>query len=397
MLSKYERYSKNIMNRQALIEFTQRLVQQQSLSGEEGPVIQIVIDEMKSLGYDKVWVDENGSAIGIIEGASPGRTILFDAHTDTVGIAPGSVWTKGPFSGEIIDGYLYGRGAVDMKGALAAMIYAGADVDRSKIEGRIIVSASVLEEVYEGGALKTVMDAIKPDYVVIGESSNLNLVHGGRGRAEIHLETIGQPSHSSSPQLGVNAVHLMMKVIEQVEKIKLNEHPSLGPAILALTDIISEPYPGYSVIPSRCKATYDRRLLTGETMEDVLGAITSLPELKDIPFNAVIAQGEHHAYTGATLTCTKFFPAWELDAKHPFVQSALVGLQKSGLAPQLSAYRFCTNAAYSVGTAGVPTIGFGPGKEADAHVVDERLSLDELEKVASGYMGIVQAVLGSKK
>jgi putative selenium metabolism hydrolase len=382
------------MNKQALIEFTQRLVRQQSLSGEEGPVTQLVIDEMKSLGFDKVWVDENGSAIGVIEGTQPGKTILFDAHTDTVGIAPGSVWTKDPFGGELIDGYLYGRGAADMKGALAAMVHAAGSVDRGKISGRVVVSASVLEEVYEGGALKTVMDAVNPDYVVIGESSNFNLVHGGRGRAEIHLETIGKPSHSSSPQLGVNAVHLMMKVIEEVEKIKLGEHPLLGPAILALTDIISEPYPGYSVIPSRCKATYDRRLLPNETTDDVLDAIMSLPALKGINYNAVIAQGEHKSYTGATLTCTKFFPAWELEPEHPFVQSALKGLRESGLNPQLSAYRFCTNAAYSMGQAGVPTVGFGPGTEADAHVVDERLSLESLEKVTVGYGGIIQAVLG---
>ena len=384
------------MNKQALIEFTQRLVRQPSFSGEEGPVTQIVTDEMKALGFDKVWVDENGSAVGVIEGAQPGETILFDAHTDTVGIAPGSIWTKDPFGGEIIDGYLYGRGSADMKGALAAMVHAAASADKSKLAGKVVVSASVLEEVYEGGALKTVMDATNPDYVVIGESSNLNLVHGGRGRAEIKLETTGKPSHSSSPQQGVNAVHLMMKVIEAVEKIELDEHPLLGPAIFALTDIISEPYPGYSVIPSRCKATYDRRLLPNENVDDVLGAIQNLPELKDIPFTAAIFQGEHHAYTGAMLTCTKFFPAWKLKTEHPFVQSALSGLRESGLDPKLSAYRFCTNAAYSVGTAGVPTIGFGPGVEADAHVVDEHLNLDELEKVASGYKGIIQAVLGRK-
>jgi putative selenium metabolism hydrolase len=237
------------------------------------------------------------------------------------------------------------------------------------------------------------MDEVKPDFVVIGEASNLNLVHGGRGRAEIHLETIGKPSHSSSPQLGVNAVHLMMKVIEAVEKIKLGEHPLLGPAILALTDIISEPYPGYSVIPSRCKATYDRRLLPDETVDDVLGAITALPELQDIPFHAVIAQADHQTSTGRVLTCTKFFPAWELDEGHPLVLNALRGLQASGLDPKLSAFRFCTNAAYSMGTAGVPTIGFGPGTEADAHVVDERISLEALEKAAHGYEGITRAVL----
>jgi len=381
------------MNKQALIEFTQKLIRQQSLSGEEGPVIQIVVDEMKALGFDKVWLDENGSAIGVIEGGQPGKTLLFDAHMDTVGIAPGSVWTIDPFGGDIVDGYLYGRGVADMKGALAAMVHAASSVDKSKLTGRVVISASVLEEVYEGGALKTVMDAVNPDYVVIGESSNLNLVHGGRGRAEIHLETIGKPSHSSSPHLGVNAVHLMMKVIEAVEKIQLGEHPLLGPAILALTDIISEPYPGYSVIPSRCKATYDRRLLPDETDEDVLEAIKSLPELKDIPFDAVIAQGEHRAYTGKTLTCIKFFPAWELDSGHPFVQAAQRGLRKSGVNPQLTAYRFCTNAAYSMGQAGVPTVGFGPGTEADAHVVDERLSLESLEKVEAGYEGIIRAVL----
>jgi len=381
------------MNKDALIDFTQRLICQPSLSCNEGLVTQIVLDEMKRLSFDRFWKDENGSAIGLIEGAQSGPTLLFDAHTDTVGIAPGSVWVRDPFGAEIADSFLYGRGAVDMKGALAAMLHAAASVDKSKLAGKVVVSASVMEEVYEGGALKTVMEEVKPDFVIIGEASELNLVHGGRGRAEIHLETIGRPSHSSSPHLGINAIHLMMKVIQAVDKIELGEHPLLGPAIFALTDIISEPYPAYSVIPARCKATYDRRLLPGETVEDVLEAITSLPELKDINFYAKIAEGEHQAYTGKVLTCNKFFPAWELEETHPFVQNALSGLRASGLTPELTAYRFCTNAAYSIGEAGIPTIGFGPGGEGDAHVVDEKISLDELEKAARGYQGIIEAVL----
>ena len=250
-----------------------------------------------------------------------------------------------------------------------------------------------MEEIYEGGALKTVMDEVEPDFVVIGESTQLNLARGGRGRAEIHLETIGKPAHSSSPQLGINAVHLMTKVIAEVEKISLGEHALLGPAILALTDIISEPYPGYSVTPSRCKATYDRRLLPDETPENVLNEITSLPALKDINFAARIAESKHKAYTGEILHAEKFFPAWELDENNSFVQNALKGLRASGLDPQLSAYRFCTNAAYSMGIANIPTIGFGPGAEGDAHVVDEKLSLIELEKTARGYLGIIESVL----
>lgn len=381
------------MNKNALIDFTQRLVRQPSPSCEEGAVTQIVLDEMKRVGFDRVWVDENGSVVGLVEGARPGRTLLFDAHTDTVGIAPGSVWTREPFSAEIVGPYLYGRGVADMKGALAAMVHAVASVDKSKLAGKVVVSASVMEEVYEGGALKTVMDEVKPDFVVIGEASELNLVRGGRGRAEIHLETIGKPSHSSSPHLGVNAIHLMMKVIEAVDTIELGNHPLLGPAILALTDIISEPYPAYSVIPARCKATYDRRLLPGETAKDVLGAISSLSELKGINFSARIAEAEHRAYTGKMLRAYKFFPAWELEENHPYVQKALNGLRAAGLDPDTRAYRFCTNAAYSIGVAGTPTIGFGPGAEGDAHVVDEKIRLDDLEKAALGYKGMIEAVL----
>ncbi len=381
------------MNIQALIEFTQKIVRQQSLSGEEGAVSQIIAEEMRALQFDRVWVDKNGSVIGEIKGAGEGKKILFDAHTDTVDIAPGSTWTRKPFGAEIENGFLYGRGAADMKGALAAMIHAAASVDKTKLKGSVYVSATVLEEVYEGGALKTVMDEIKPHFVVIGESTQLNLARGGRGRAEIHLETIGSPAHSSSPQLGINAAHLMIKVINEVEKIPLGEHPLFGPAIFALTDIISEPYPGYSVIPSRCKATYDRRLLPGETPENVLSAITSIPALKEINFTAKIAKSEHRAYTGEILTAEKFFPAWELDEEHAFVQSALKGLRAAGLDPKPSAYRFCTNAAYSMGQANIPTIGFGPGSEGDAHVVDEKLSLDELIQTAQGYAGIIQSVL----
>ncbi|RIK54106.1 MAG: YgeY family selenium metabolism-linked hydrolase, partial [Chloroflexi bacterium] len=201
--------------------------------------------------------------------------------------------------------------------------------------------------------------------------------------------------HSSSPQLGINAIHLMTKVIAEIEKIKVKDHPLMGQGIFALTDIISEPYPAYSVIPARCKATYDRRLLPGETPEGVLNEITSLPALKDVNFTARIAQSDHVAYTGETLSANKFFPAWELDEEHEFVQKALKGLRASGLDPKLGAYRFCTNAAYSIGMAGIPTIGFGPGAEGDAHVVDERLSLDELAKTARGYVGIIEAVLGA--
>jgi acetylornithine deacetylase/succinyl-diaminopimelate desuccinylase-like protein len=229
---------------------------------------------------------------------------------------------------------------------------------------------------------------------VIGEATDLNLNRGGRGRAEVHLTTIGRPAHSSSPHLGRNAVLDMMQVIAAIETLTLPSDALMGPAILALTDIISDPYPGYSVIPSLCKVTYDRRLLPGETPEVVLDAIRSLPGVQSVQLEATIAVGAHLAYTGKTLHSPKFFPAWAFPESDWYVQHALAGLGQVGLQPQVSAYRFCTNGAYSAGIAGVPTIGFGPATEGDAHVVDERLRLEDLFAAARGYTGIVHSVLG---
>lgn len=376
------------MNFDALTQLTQALVRLETLSGTEKPAVELAAAEMRRLSFDEVFTDANGSLIGIIVGQQPGPTLLFDAHCDTVGVAPGVPWQHEPFGAAIDGGRMYGRGTSDMKGAAAAMIYAAASADKTRLAGRIAVSISVMEEVMEGIALQSVMDIVKPSFVVIGESTELNLSHGGRGRAEIHLETIGNPAHSSSPQHGINAVHLMLPAIQAIEDLALPTDPLLGQAIMALTDIISEPYPGYSVIPSRCRVTYDRRLLAGETVEGVIGG---LPTLSGV--NITIAQGEHTTYTGAALRGPKFFPAWKLDQEHAFVQAALSGLRQSGLSPQLRAYRFCTNAAYSAGMANVPTIGFGPSSESRAHVTDEYIELDDLRATANGYLGIIETLL----
>ncbi len=388
-----------------LIAFLQELVRQPSLSGQEAAVAGRVADEMRALGYDWVETDAYGSVVGVVQGAQPGPTLLFDAHTDTVGIAPGVPWRYNPYGAEIDTStgkpVLYGRGSADMKGALAAMVHAAGSLERGALRGRVVVSASVLEEVLEGVALRAVMARYPPDFVVIGESTEGNIARGGRGRAEIHLRTIGVPGHSSAPHLARNAVLGMVRVIDAVEAMELDSDPLMGPALLALTDIISEPYPGHSVVPSLCMVTYDRRLLPGETVGGVLAEITSLPEVaalherSGIRLEASIGEGSYPAYTGVMVGATKFFPAWLLAEEHALVQGALRALHSVGQAPQLGAYRFCTNAAYSAGVAGVPTIGYGPGAEADAHVVDEHLLLDDLLAVAAGYRALSATLLGT--
>lgn len=381
------------MTTDSLISFARSLIRTSSISGNESAVVDVILREMRALGFDAFWRDDAGSAIGVILGAEPGPTLMLCGHCDTVGIAPGVQWQHDPFGGEIEGGFIYGRGAADMKGALAAMIHAAGAVDRSRLRGRLIVAATVMEENLEGAALKAIMEAIWPDFVVIGEATNLNLNRGGRGRAEIHLETVGRPAHSSNPEVGRNAVLDMLPVVVAVAALPVRSDPLLGPAICALTDIISDPYPGYSVIPSRCRVTYDRRLLAGETPEGVLAEFQALvsaaPPGADLRVS--LAQGQHRTYTGQMLTGPKFLPAWCFPEGHPFVQAALQGLRSVGLDPAIGAYRFCTDAAYCAGVAGVPTVGFGPGREEDAHVVDERLAIADLLAAERGYRGIVEA------
>jgi acetylornithine deacetylase/succinyl-diaminopimelate desuccinylase-like protein len=162
---------------------------------------------------------------------------------------------------------------------------------------------------------------------------------------------------------------------------------------MALTDIISEPYPGRSVIPYRCRVTYDRRLLLNETAESVLAEIEATSGLSEIDHRLSLQDGDDKSYTGMSLAGSKFYPAWMLPAEHPYVQRALSGLRAAGLSPHLGAFRFCTNAAYSIGIAGVPTVGFGLGREIEAHTVDESVALADLQAACQGYRGMVEAIL----
>ncbi len=273
-----------------VVALCQALVQRQSYSGDEDGVVERIKQAFKGLKFDDVIVDEYGSVLGRMKGCRSGKIILLDGHIDTVPVADESKWAHMPFGGELKDGRIYGRGTSDMKGAVSAMIAASAffaaDTKRD-FDGEIYVSGVVHEECFEGIAARKISERIKPDYVVIGESSELNLKRGQRGRAEIVVETFGKPAHSANPRAGVNAVYKMAALIGEISRLVAPAHPILGEGILELTDIKSCPYPGASVVPDYCRATYDRRLLVGETKESVLKPLRALIEaikVKDAEF-----------------------------------------------------------------------------------------------------------------
>ncbi|WP_058484978.1 YgeY family selenium metabolism-linked hydrolase [Defluviitalea phaphyphila] len=387
--------------KEEVVELCKKLISQKSYSGEEKNVIDILKSFMIKKGFDEIIIDDYGSIIGKISGKLPGKKILFDGHVDTVPVEEENKWEHDPFNPEIIDGKLYGRGSSDMKGAVAAFVsaasYFAEDTNRN-FPGEIYVAGVVHEECFEGVAAREISKYVKPDYVIIGEASNLDIKIGQRGRAEIVVETFGIPAHSANPEKGINAVYNMMNVIKAISDIVPNEHPVLGKGILELTDIISSPYPGASVVPQYCRATYDRRLLVGETKESVLEPIEKvLKKLKEKDKNleakVSYAVGNELCYTGNKIESERFFPGWLYDKEEKFIQDVKIELENNGYSPAISQYNFCTNGSHYAGEAGIPTLGMGPSIESLAHTIDEYIEIEQLEKAADCYYHIMRALL----
>lgn len=384
-----------------VIKVCQELIKVKSYSGQEGNVVNKLKEIFTELGFDDFYVDEYGNIVGHIKGNKPGKKLLFDSHIDTVEVADESKWIHEPFAAEIIDEKIYGRGTSDMKGALSAMICGVsnfAEVTKKEFAGDIYVAGVVHEECFEGVASRKISGKIKPDYVVIGEASECNLKIGQRGRAEIVIETYGKPAHSANPQKGINAVYKASKLINRVREMEMTHDDELGNGILELVDIKSSPYPGASVVPDYCKITYDRRLLVGETKEEVLQPVLDLIEemkKEDPEFNAkaFYAKGTEKCYTGEIISDERFFPAWKYGKEEDFVKDSLESLKESGLNPEIAYYSFCTNGSHYAGEAGIKTIGFGPSPENLAHTIDEYIEIDQLVKATGGYEAIAKALL----
>lgn len=385
--------------KQQIVANCQALIRDKSYSGEEAQVVKTISGIMKNYGFDTVDIDRYGNVIGGIIGQYPGKTIVFDGHIDTVPYKQ-EYWTKDPLGADIDDGKIYGRGTSDMKGSVSAMLSAAgffAQDKKRSFSGKIYIACTVHEECFEGIAARLVSEKYKPDYVVIGECSELNLKIGQRGRAEIVVETFGKPAHSANPEAGINAVYKMAELIGRIRTIEPTISKVLGKGILELTDIKSSPYPGASVVPDYCRATFDRRLLVGETKESVLAPLQEILNKmkKDDPqFLGKIsyAVGREQCYTGNSISGERFFPGWSFDESDAFIKMAREGLHHAGLDPKIQQYSFCTNGSHYAGEAGIPTVGFGPSRENLAHTIDEYIEIEQLINATKGFYGIMDSV-----
>ena len=264
--------------------------------------------------------------------------------------------------------------------------------------GELWFAGVVQEECFEGVCAREVARRVRPDLVIIGEASEGNLKLSQRGRAEIVLETFGVPCHSANPQKGVNAAAAMCALIDDILKLPpTRDDRMVGDGILVLTDIKSEPYPGASVVPHYCRATFDRRLLVGETRESVLAPIQAIIDQHqrlDPTLKARVGYptGSATCATGETVEAERFFAPWwfPVDERTLRVKAAM---EVRGLTPEITGYSFCTNGSWYAGEAGIPTFGYGPSREDLAHTVDEHIALTDLYDAVDGYLAILHAIL----
>ena len=389
-------------DKERCISFLQDIVRIPSISGQEGRVAQRIAEEMESVGIRDVRIDKIGNVIGRI-GSGSGKKLLLDGHMDTVTPGDLSAWHHDPFGAEIVDGVLYGRGAMDMKGSLAAMIYGvKALLDSGvRLSGDLYLAIVVQEEPSEGASIKAMMEesGLEPDFVIIGEPSGLNVSPGHRGRVAIEVSVHGRSCHASSPEEGVNAIYSAARMIFSIELLPAQflSDPSLGSGSISVTSIHSIETGSRNVIPDLCTFVVDRRLTLGETVEKALGEIQQVIVREAANAEAKVVEYDEETYTGYKLHVREAYPAWLMQPDHPLVKSALKGAAKAlGSRPKLVPWRFSTDGAYTMGVAGIPTVGFGPGEEKLAHTADEHIRVVDVLKAAEAYAYMAVEILGTE-
>ncbi len=368
-----------------LIRFTQELIQIESLTGDEAKLAQRVKKEMESLDYDDVYIDDLGNVIGIIGIGEPG--ILFDSHMDTVQVDDGPQWSFNPFGGEIINGNICGRGAVDMKGGLAASVYAGAAVKALGLKDKTIaVSCSVMEEDYDGEALYYLCTKgrFKPEHVIICEPSSLKLALGHRGRALLTVDTEGVAAHGSAPEHGINAVYKMQPIIDKVEKLSDTFIKRPGKNGSITLSIIESTAVSANAVPTKCRIFLDRRLALHEDREYIDREMQELLEGTDAVWDVFQVAGT--SWTGNRVNLDSFLPAWQLDPEGPLADLSRKAYREVfSHEPEPFFWNFCTNGVASAGRLGIPTIGLGPGDPLLAHKRDECCPIEQIRKAVEFY------------
>jgi putative selenium metabolism hydrolase len=343
--------------------------------------------EMKKLGFDEVWWDKMGNIVGRI-GDGP-RKLLYDSHIDTVGIGDPDSWEWDPFQGKVENGVFFARGACDEKGSTPGMIYGLALAkELGLLDGFTGYYFGNMEEWNDGSAPHALVDVegLRPDFVVIGEPTRMQVYRGHKGRVEMQVVAKGKSAHAASNFLGDNAIYKLLPIIEAISKLEpeLGDDPFLGHGRITVTDMRVKT-PSINAVPDEATIYIDRRITFGEDPQAELERIKRLIGSRS-DIEASILLYNDPSYTGFVFPLDKIYPAWAMPEDHPYVQAGVqAGTLLWGEPLPTGKWDFSTNGTYWSGKAGIPSIGFGPGDEIHAHTVIDQVKLDDVVRATEWY------------
>jgi putative selenium metabolism hydrolase len=384
-------------SREDIVKFLRDIIAIPSMNSQIEAVGERIGEEMRKLGFDEVRFDKMGNILGRI-GNGP-RVIVFDSHIDTVGIGDFAEWQWDPFLGKIENGILYGRGACDEKGSTPGMVYGLAIArDLGLLEGWTVYYFGNMEEECDGIAPNSFVEVdpkVKPDMVIIGEPTKMQVYRGHKGRIEFKVVEKGRSAHAASNHLGDNAIYKILPIIAGIRDLeeKLGFDPFLGQGKITVSDMRVQT-PSLNAVPNEAVIYIDRRMTFGETREEALQQVQSLIPEKDrgsVEIEELFY--DTPSYNGFVFPVDKYFPAWAIDEDHNLVQAGHKARRLMGYPDSVAGkWEFSTNGIYWAGKAGIPCIGFGPGDEDTAHTVNENVPLDDVVKSAEFYALITSLI-----
>ena len=372
-----------------IVQFMRAICAIPSIMGNIGAVGKRVISEMDRLGFEDTRPDKMGNVLGRVGNGR--KILLYDSHLDTVDVGDRSDWEWDPFEGKVENGILYARGAGDEKQSTPGMIYGIALArDLGLLDGYTVYYFGNMEEDCDGIACDALVnvEGVKPDFVVVGEPTEMNVYRGHKGRVELKVVAKGRSAHAASNQLGDNAIYKLLPVIAGIRDLndQLHADPFLGQGRITVS-ISESRSPSLNAVPDEATIYIDRRLTFGESKEEAMKQVKALipPEHKN-DMTVEMLFYDTPSYTGFKYPVDKYYPAWALPEEHPLVQAGMRTAQTLwGGAPKTGKLNFSTNGTYWAGKAGIPTIIFAAGVETTAHSLLDQVPLDDLVRATEWY------------
>ena len=375
-----------------MTRFLRDMIRIPSESCGERDVVLRIKEEMEKVGFDKGEIDPMGNVLGYVGHGS--RVIAMDAHIDTVGVGNPDNWTFDPYEGYEDEDCIGGRGASDQEGGMASLVYGARIIKDLGLEGdyTLIVTGTVQEEDCDGLCWQYIHKelGITPEFVVSTEPTDGGIYRGQRGRMEIRIDVKGVSSHGSAPERGDNAIFTMGRILGELEELhtRLADDPFLGKGSLTVSEIFYTS-PSRCAVADGCSVSVDRRLTFGEDKDLALGQIRDLPAVKAAKAEVSMYTYEVPSYTGLVYPTDSYFPTWVIPEDHAAFQAAAETYRALfGAEPRLDKWTFSTNGVSIMGMFGIPCLGFGPGKEKEAHAPNEKTWKDDLVRCAAFYAAL---------